>query len=50
MLLLLHDLLPKGPKLFAVSLLAFAFLLFLTLPDGVKEHDLVLLEGAELVR
>jgi hypothetical protein len=43
-------LLPKGLELLAVSLLALAFLLFAALPDGVEEHDLVFLEGAELVR
>jgi hypothetical protein len=45
-----QGLLSKAFQLFAVSFLAFAFLQFLSLPDRVEKHDLVLLESAELVR
>jgi hypothetical protein len=43
-------LLSEGFQFLAFSLFALAFLQFLTLPDRVKKHDLVLFESAELVR
>jgi hypothetical protein len=45
-----YGLLSKAFQLFPVSFLAFAFLHFLSLPDRVEKHDLVLLESAELIR
>jgi len=46
----IRPLLPEGFQFFSFSLLALAFLQFLTLPDRVKKHDLILFESAELVR
>jgi hypothetical protein len=43
-------LLPEALQLFTVSFPALAFLQYLTLPDGVEKHDLVFLEGTELIR
>ena len=43
-------LLAESFQFFAFSLLALAFLQFLTLPDRVEKHDLILFESAKLVR
>ena len=46
----IRPLLPEGFQFFAFAFLALPFLQFLTLPDRVKEHDLILFESTELVR